>query len=246
MRRLSNVAHLYVVRLKARAVLVQEVFAILGIAVGVALLFASQVASASLNGSVAQMTSSVIGKATLQLEARDSHGFSEGLLREVQHTPGVRTAVPVLEQRIGLIGPTGSENVDLIGVEPGMVRLASPVDPMAIAPLSYAQHLTGMQGRVSRILVEPKPGAEKRVSTALLNLAGGRITPEPSPRPSTSATGPTIRRRSCWRASTCCTTIRVSTSTRTHFDPSDSWTLRQTLVRGYRGGEVASAVQVCI
>jgi putative ABC transport system permease protein len=239
-RRLSNVVHLYVVRLKARAVLVQEVFAILGIAVGVALLFASQVASASLNGSVAQLTSSVIGKATLQLEARDSHGFSEGLLGEVRHTPGVRTAVPVLEQRIGLIGSTGSENVDLIGVEPGMVRLASPLllpfsagqlahqqalalpasvarttgagpletvhlqigatlapslvateltsreigaladSPMAIAPLSYAQHLTGMQGRVSRILIEPQPGAEKQVNAALLQLAGGRINVEPA------------------------------------------------------------------
>ena len=51
--RLSNIAHLYVVRLKARVVLVQELFAVLGIAVGVALLFASQVASTSLDGSVA-------------------------------------------------------------------------------------------------------------------------------------------------------------------------------------------------
>ena len=46
--RLSNIAHLYLVRLKARVVLVQELFAVLGIAVGVALLFASQVASTSL------------------------------------------------------------------------------------------------------------------------------------------------------------------------------------------------------
>lgn len=240
MRRLSNVAHLYMVRLKARAVLVQEIFAILGIAIGVALLFASQVASTSLNGSVAELTSSVIGKATLQLEARDSHGLSERLLAQVRHIPGVRTAVPVLEQRVGLIGPRGRENVDLVGVESGMVRLASPLllpfrasqlahqealalpvsvartsgagpletvhlqigatlalslvateltsreigaladSPMAIAPLTYAQRLTGMKGSVSRIFVEPQPGAEKRVSTALLNLAGEHLNVEPA------------------------------------------------------------------
>jgi putative ABC transport system permease protein len=50
--RLSSIAHLYRVRLKARLVLVQELLAVLGLSVGVALLFASQVASASLNGSV--------------------------------------------------------------------------------------------------------------------------------------------------------------------------------------------------
>jgi putative ABC transport system permease protein len=262
-RRLSNIAHLYVVRLKARAVLVQEAFAILGIAVGVALLFASQVASSSLNGSVAQLTSSVIGKATLQLEARDSRGFSERLLGRLQNVPGVRTSVAVLEQRVGLIGPTGSENVDLVGVEPGMVFLASPLlrpfgasqlaheqalalptsvaqttgvgplgtvhlqigarlapslvatelssreigvladSPMAIAPLAYAQRLTGMRGRVSRILIESQPGAEKRVKAALVGLAAGRINVEPANFDSTvfdQAAGPINQSTSAFAA----------------------------------------------
>jgi putative ABC transport system permease protein len=238
--RLSNVAHLYLVRLKARAVLVQEVFAILGIAVGVALLFASQVASTSLDGSVAQLTSSVVGKATLQLEARDSHGFSDRVLAQAQRLRGVRTAVPLLEQRVGLIGPRGRENVDLVGVEPRMVRLASPLlvpfsasqlahqealalpvsvaeatgagpletvhlqigatlveslvatelsssqigalsgSPVAIAPLPYAQKLSGMPGRISRILVQPQHGKEKQVEAALLSLAADRINVEPA------------------------------------------------------------------
>jgi putative ABC transport system permease protein len=239
-RRLSNVVHLYVVRLKARSVLVQELLAILGIAVGVALLFASQVASTSLNSSVTQLTSSVIGKATLQVEARDSHGLNERLLGQVQHTQGVRTAVPVLEQRVGLIGPTGRENVDLVGVEPRMVRLASPLllpfgasqlarqqalalpvavadaigagpletvhmqigailtaslvatelttsqigalanSPIAIAPLSYAQKLTDMRGRISRILVASQRGAENELRGRLVDLAGGHNNVEPA------------------------------------------------------------------
>jgi putative ABC transport system permease protein len=239
-RRLANLAHLYLVRLKARAVLVQELFAIVGIAVGVALLFASQVASTSLNGSVAQLTSGVIGRATLQLEARDSTGFSERLLTQVQRTPGVQTAAPILEQRIGLIGPKGSENVDLIGVEPHLVRLASPLllpfgasrlahqealalpvsvaaatgtgpletvrlqigatlatslvatelsseqigsladSPLAIAPLSYAQKLTGMHAQITRILVRPRAGFEQRVRAALLGIAAGHENVEPA------------------------------------------------------------------
>ncbi len=99
----------------------------MGIAVGVALLFASQVASTSLNGSVAKLTGGVIGNATLQLEARSSSGFSDRLLTQVQGTPGVQTAVPILEQRIGIVGSKGTQNIDLIGVEPRMMRLSSPL-----------------------------------------------------------------------------------------------------------------------
>ncbi len=49
--RLSSILLLYRVRLRTR--IVQELFAVRGIAVGVALLFASQIASTSLDGSVA-------------------------------------------------------------------------------------------------------------------------------------------------------------------------------------------------
>ncbi|HEY3970043.1 MAG TPA: ABC transporter permease, partial [Solirubrobacteraceae bacterium] len=263
MRRLSNVAHLYVVRLKARGVLVQETFAILGIAVGVALLFASQVASTSLNGSVAELTSGVVGKATLQLEARDTRGLSERVLGQVQRTPGVSSAVPVLEQRVGLLGPKGSENVDLIGAEPRMIRLRSPLllplkasqlahqkalaltssvaatsgagpleavhlqigatlvtslvaveltssqigalasSPIAVAPLRYAQQLTGMRGRVTRILVEARPGAQRQVDAALLKIAGGHSNVEPANFDSTvfdQAAGPINQSTSAFAA----------------------------------------------
>ncbi len=57
--RLSNVVRLYRVRLRSRVV--QERSRCSGIAVGVALLFASQVASTSLNGSVEQITDGIVG-----------------------------------------------------------------------------------------------------------------------------------------------------------------------------------------
>ena len=72
-RETANVLRLYRVRLRAR--LAQECLAIVGIAAGVALLFASQVSSSSLQSSVAELSRGIAGDATLQLLARDPQGF---------------------------------------------------------------------------------------------------------------------------------------------------------------------------
>lgn len=238
--RLSNVAHLYVVRLKARVVLVQELFTILGIAVGVALLFASQIASTSLNGSVSQLTSGVVGGSTYQLRARSQLGFSESLLKSVQRLAGVSAAVPVLETPASISGPHGRADVDLVASDPRFVRLAGPLlrrftarqlagqqalalpspiaktvgvgplesanlaldgrvvralvaaelseanigalanSPVAVAPLSYAQSLTGMTHRLTRIFVGVLPGHDRQVHGELVALAGGRLNVQPA------------------------------------------------------------------
>jgi putative ABC transport system permease protein len=99
--------------------LVQESLAVIGIAVGVALLFASQIASTSLSGSVQQLTSQIIGDSQqLQVEARGPGGLDESVLQQVARLPGVGSAVPVLEQPATVIGPTGSQAVDLLGTTP--------------------------------------------------------------------------------------------------------------------------------
>lgn len=238
--RLSNIAHLYVVRLKARVVLVQELFAVLGIAVGVALLFASQVASTSLDSSVAQLTSGVVGQSKYQLKARGSHGFSESVLSEVQHLPGVRGAMPILETQANVTGPHGSRSVDLIATDPRYVHFAgrllrnfagaplvskhiialpAPVaneigvaplesiklqvdakivhavvgleltdrsigplvnSPIALVPLAYAQKLSGMKGRITRLLVQIQPGYDHIVHLELARMAANAINVEPA------------------------------------------------------------------
>jgi putative ABC transport system permease protein len=239
--KLPAVAYLYAVRLKARSVLVQEAFAVLGIAVGVGLLFASQIASASLSGSVRQLTGAVVGQAQYQLKARDLEGFSGALLGDVQRLPGVRDAVPVLEHPVNLLGPGGRQAaVELIATDPqdlhlagsllrhlspaqlaGQQALALPApiahdidaqslqpirlqvgtrtvstlvatvltsaevgplvhSPVAIAPLRYAQQLTGLPGRVTRIFVQARPGAEREVRLGLQRLAAGRLNVEPA------------------------------------------------------------------
>ena len=233
--RTGNVLHLYRVRVRAR--LVQELFAVVGIAAGVALLFASQVASQSLSSSVAQLSHGIVGNASLQLLARDPHGMPEAMLAQVRRIPGVRVAAPLLEASANATGPKGSESVELVGadsslralggslvrhteLEPfagiGAVLLPAPLathlgvtkfgsevtlrlygrvqqaplyeqlherqigglvaSPIVIAPLFYAQELSGLPGRVSRILVQPAPGMATGVRAALLALAGERLT----------------------------------------------------------------------
>ncbi len=44
---------------------------------------------------------------------------------------------------------------------------ALAASPVAVAPLEFVQEVTGLQGRVSRILVAPTSGAEQRVRAAL-------------------------------------------------------------------------------
>jgi putative ABC transport system permease protein len=227
---LSDILFLYRARLGARAVLVQEGFAVLGIAVGVALLFASQVASTSLARSVADLTKEVIGDTQFQVDARGPDGFPERLLGEVRRVPGVQSALPVLEQQANVIGPGGQRSVDLIGADPRFARfggsllrqfsarqlatqrvitLPTPIaegigvaplqtvklqigasvveallgttlsekevggladSPIAVAPIAYAQQLTGLKGRVSRVYIRVQP---RRIAEAQRGL--GRL-----------------------------------------------------------------------
>ena len=119
--RLSNIVRLYRVRLRSR--IVQELFAVVGISIGVALLFSSQVASTSLDGAVRQLTSGIVGQMRFQITARDTHGFDAGLLSKVERIPGVLTAVPVLQASANVVGPQGSRSIDLVGTEPRLAYL---------------------------------------------------------------------------------------------------------------------------
>jgi putative ABC transport system permease protein len=139
--RFSSIVRLYRVRLRAR--LTQELFAVLGIAVGVALLFASQVANTSLDSSVRRITSGIVGEMRFQISARDSRGFSERLMSEVARVPGVQAAAPVLEQSANIVGPTGEKSVDLVGTDPRLARLGGNIARhLNNVPLGRAQVLT--------------------------------------------------------------------------------------------------------
>ncbi|HEY2202469.1 MAG TPA: hypothetical protein VGH56_11305, partial [Solirubrobacteraceae bacterium] len=133
--RFANVLHLYRVRLRARAL--QECFAIVGIAAGVGLLFASQIASSSLSSSVGQLNSGIVGRAKLQLTARDAHGLPQKLVSEIRHLPGVRVAAPLLEVSANAKGPKGSESVELAGADGTLAELKGAlVRKVALTPFA--------------------------------------------------------------------------------------------------------------
>jgi putative ABC transport system permease protein len=124
---LGEILFIYRARLRERTVAVQELLAVLGIAVGVALLFASQVASTSLDGSVRQLSKQLVGTMQYQLDARGPEGVSERVVGEAHSLPGVRAALPLLEQEASVIGPDGRASVDLIGADPRFASIGGPL-----------------------------------------------------------------------------------------------------------------------
>jgi putative ABC transport system permease protein len=231
---LPDLLYLYRAQLRSRNMVVQDLFAIAGIAVGVALLFASQIASTSLSGSVQQLSSQIVGSTHYQLVARGPAGVNERLLGEVARVPGVKVAMPVLEQQVHIVGPTGQRSLDLLGTDPRFasfggpllrrfsasqlagqraIALPSPIataigaqslqtvqlqigaqvvpvlvgttlgereigrlahSPVALAPVGYAQRITGMKGRITRIFVQAQPGRDGQVQAGLRRLAAAR------------------------------------------------------------------------
>jgi putative ABC transport system permease protein len=235
--KLSNVAALYGDRLRAQ--LGQELLALVGIAVGVSLLFAALVANTSLTGSFERVTRGVVGDARFQLAAR-GEGFSQAKLGEVQRLPGVKAAAAILEVRGEARGPRASRAIVLFGVTPDFalfdgsltrgfsygfianihaIALPTPLvstlgvalgqlvefdlsgravyarvgaklqrsdvgglfnSPIAIAPLRYAQILSGHLNEISRVFVLPEPGRDDDVRRELMRLARGRADVRPA------------------------------------------------------------------
>lgn len=102
----------------------QELLAGLGIAIGVALVLAVQVANSSITDASTSIVRGIAGTATLQLRSRDSNGFDEALLAKVHHLPGVARAAPILEQGATLVGRSDrSVAVDLASAAPALLRL---------------------------------------------------------------------------------------------------------------------------
>jgi putative ABC transport system permease protein len=230
--RISALVKLYVGHLREKPG--HELLAALGIAMGVALVFAVLVANSSIAGSVEQLVHGITGKASLEVAARDTHGFDQRLAAAVADTPGVTVAAPLLEQRVSLRGSHGqSVTVDLIGATVELAALDGPVtqafgrrgvqlsrsllmpsavahalgvrpdstvilrtgsrsrrvpvgivagaaligpladSPVAVAPLAYAQDLTGRDQRLTRVLVRTKPGTTDQVRAELTRRLGG-------------------------------------------------------------------------
>lgn len=169
--KLANLLHLYRVRLRVR--LLQECFAVVGIAAGVALLFSSQIASQSLSGSVAQLSHGIVGSASLQLTARDPHGFDQRLLSRVRHVRGVRVAAPLLEANANAVGPRASKSVELIGADASLRQLGGAlVRHTKLAPFGGIGAIV-LPGPLARQIGVTKFGAEATLEV------GGHVSDAP-------------------------------------------------------------------
>lgn len=130
-------ALIYFYRRRLRVHTAQELLAGLGVAIAVALVFAVTVAGASITGSADEVVHAVVGPATLQLRARDNDGFSEGLLKRVEHLPGVTQAAPLLEQTATIRGPRGRRaTIDLAGTNVALALLDGLAHTLPVAALA--------------------------------------------------------------------------------------------------------------
>lgn len=215
----------------------REMMAVAGIAAGVALLFAVQVAHRSITGSFEEIAHGVAGNASLEVAARSSEGVGEGVAGVAEHTTGVAAVAPILTESIVAVGPRGRRSLTLvgateqvsalrgalssaferagessrhgfllltqqtasaIGARPGgrvsvliggrheAVSVAAILpssrlgpaasSPVAAAPLPIVQAAAGLPQRISRILVQVRPGDEAQVRAALTRRLGAEVT----------------------------------------------------------------------
>ena len=136
----------YLYRRRLRVHAVQECFAGLGIAIAVALVFASTVAQSSIAGSSREVVKAVAGPASLQLRARGGEGFDEAQLARVARLPGVKLAAPLLEQAatvsVAAHGPGGrggeggrQTTIDLAGTDTSLAVLDGLGETLPLAAL---------------------------------------------------------------------------------------------------------------
>jgi putative ABC transport system permease protein len=234
---LSAVFALYIIRVRRRWM--QDLLAVLGIAAGVALLYATQVASTSLSQPVRALNEGLVGHSQLQLISRGTAGFSEDMYNRVIALPGVVRAAPALQLPGNLVVGDHQIGVTLFGADPRIVKLRGNLlrgfssqeaaeqetivipDPtarairigtgddvrvqlagrtvtqpvvvadreqigalvnttIALAPLAYLQRLAHVGDRITRVLVEARPGQVGAVRDELARLAPGRSDVRPA------------------------------------------------------------------
>jgi putative ABC transport system permease protein len=117
--------HLYWRRLRTQPV--QEALAVAGIAAGVALIFAVEIANTSVPASVRDLVHGIAGPASLEVAARTPEGFNEKLVSKVGEVPGVFGASGSLSARVTVVGPRGQRALTLFGAEAGISAIGGPL-----------------------------------------------------------------------------------------------------------------------
>ena len=139
-------------RLAVRTVVARPLrssLSILGIALGVAILFASLATSAGIAAAVDRTVGDMVGRADLRVSAFRETGLSDATVAAIASTPGVAAIAPEVERRTYLARPVGQtgalpQPVTVLGIDPAAdpaihdltlmsgSALARPDEPSAI------------------------------------------------------------------------------------------------------------------
>lgn len=82
--------------------------------------------------------------------------------------------------QVTLLAAGSSHRVRVGAVLSGSLFGALTSSPVAITLLPVAQRLVGLPGRVTQVLVQPRPGADRLVAGELRGIAGGRLDVAPA------------------------------------------------------------------
>lgn len=167
---LGTLWHYYRARLRTQGP--QELLALAGIATGVALIFAVQVANTSVTRSVEQLVHGVTGDATLQIAARGETTLDAALVEQVRAVDGIGVVAPLLDRRVAIAGPGGERTIALIGVTPRLAALNGRLmDGVDSAGLRLPRALVLPQQLAGAIGVGPTGVATLRVGAAERRVA---------------------------------------------------------------------------
>jgi putative ABC transport system permease protein len=150
---LSALIYFYARRLRSHPV--QEALTGLGVAVGIALVFAVQVANGSITSGSGHVVRSITGVADLQMRARSAAGLEERLVSKVSALPGIRLVAPVLSLSGTVRAPGGrTAVVQFASANPSLPNMAGMARNIEQA------HLTPSNGDLPEVLL-PRATAEK-------------------------------------------------------------------------------------
>ncbi len=172
-------AYVYFYARRLRTHPIQEALAGVGIAIGVALVFAVQIANGSIASGSERVVHGIVGTADLELRSRSPSGFDEALAERVKRLPGVEAADPVLDVTASAVGPTGrSVVVQLASAESsfpslgGVERKLSRVHPLLRDPQLPFVLLPSATASALRISTQATAGIPRPAPVIALRVRG--------------------------------------------------------------------------
>lgn len=118
----------------------RTILSIIGIALGIAMLYASLATDAGITSAIDRTVRTLVGRADLRIEAFGPRGLSSDSLAAIEAAPGVVTAAPALEKRTYLsvtaAQTSASAPVTALGIDPRVEPLVRDLTLTAGRPLA--------------------------------------------------------------------------------------------------------------